>query len=140
MKRRHTLRHGYVFLISILVIGAIAMATMGSLLLISIGILRSGFALEQSTQASLLAHTCAERVLLSLWNDRAYPGNEQLPFSQGECDILRIGGSGNENRSLCIEGRTGSAVRRFEIILQRILPSIKVYSWQEVDDFSLCSY
>jgi len=140
MKRRLKFRNGYVFLISILVIGGIAMATMGSLLLISIGILRSGFALEQSTQAVAIAHACAERSLLSLWKDSAYFGNEQLVFPQGECDILRIGGSGNENRSLCVEGRTGSAVRRYEIILQRILPSIRVYSWQEVDDFSLCSY
>jgi hypothetical protein len=140
MKRRLKLRSGYVFLVSILVIGAIAMATMGSLLLISIGILRSGFALEQSTQAAALAHTCAERALFSLWQDSGYSGDEQLVFLQGECDTLRIGGSGNENRSLCVEGRTGDAVRRYEIILQRILPSIRVYSWQEVEYFSLCSY
>ena len=133
-------RDGYVFLISVLVIGAVAMATMGSILLISISIARSGFAFQQSTQASALAQTCAERALRSLWEDSSYVGIEQNVFTEGECDILRVGGSGNENRAVCAEGRRGDTVRRYEIIVQRLLPSIQITSWREVENFTTCSY
>ena len=140
MNPRLRSRPGYIFLISILMIGVVAMAAMTSLLLISIGIARSGLALQQSVQASALAHTCAERALLSLWKDSGYSGNEALVFAEGECDVLRTNGTGNENRSVCIEGRTGETVRRFEILIGRVLPSIQITSWREVDNFTACSY
>ncbi|MDD5751185.1 MAG: hypothetical protein PHS73_01540, partial [Candidatus Peribacteraceae bacterium] len=127
-------------LLSVLMIGVIAMATMSSILLISIGILRSGFAFQQSVQSIALAHTCAESALRSLWEQSDYTGNESVALPEGECDILRVGGAGNENRSVCVEGRAGDTVRRFEIILQRILPSIQITSWTEVEHFTACSY
>lgn len=131
--------HGYVFLLSVLVVGTMAVATLGSLLFIGLGLLRTSATVEQSEQAFALAHTCAERALRALWEDAGYRGNEQLTFPQGTCNILHVGGSGNENRSLCVEGRAGETRRRFEIILGRLLPSIQVYSWQEVENFSSCS-
>ena len=139
MKQAHS-RNGYVFLLSVLMIGVIAMATMSSILLISIGIMRSGFAFQQSAQAVALAQTCAERALRALWEQSGYAGNELVVLPEGECDILRTGGAGNENRSVCVEGRTGDTVRRFEILLRRILPSIQVTAWTEVEYFTACSY
>lgn len=134
------IRSGYIFLFSVIMMGAIALATLGSLLLIGIGSLKIGATVEQSEQARSLAQTCAERALRSLWEDTAYGGNEHLLLSEGECDILPTGGLGNENRSVCAEGRVGSTVRRFEILLKRVLPSIQTYSWREVEQFASCSY
>jgi len=121
-------------------IGAIALATLSSLLMIGIGSMQIGFTVRQSEQARSLAQTCAERGLRSLWEDTGYVGTEALNFDEGECDILRIGGSGNENRSLCAEGRVGPTVRRYEILLGRVLPSIEVSAWREVEQFTACSY
>ncbi len=133
-------RPGYIFLLSIIMIGAIALATLSSLLLIGIGSLQIGFTVRQSEQARSLAQTCAERALRALWDDTGYVGVEALNFDEGECDILRMGGSGNENRSVCAEGRVGATVRRYEILLSRVLPSVEVSAWREVDQFSACSY
>lgn len=133
-------RGGYVFLLSVIMVGAIAIATLSSLLMIGVGSMRIGFTVEQSEQARSLAHTCAERALRSLWEDTAYTGDEEWILEEGQCDILRIGGTGNENRSLCAEGRVGSTVRRYEILLGRILPSLQVSAWREVDQFTACSY
>lgn len=134
------IRNGYMFLFSIIIVGAIAVATLGSLLLIGVGSLQIGATVEQSEQAGSLAQTCAERALRSLWEESAYQGNEQVVLAEGECDILPIGGSGNENRSVCTEGRVGLTVRRYQILLKRILPSIQVYSWREVEQFTACAY
>ncbi|MDO8468651.1 MAG: hypothetical protein Q7S29_02730 [Candidatus Peribacter sp.] len=133
-------RGGYIFLLSIIMVGAVAVATLSSLLMIGVGSMQIGFTVRQSEQARSLAQTCAERALRSLWEDTAYAGTEELSFVEGQCDILRVGGSGNENRSVCAEGRVGSTVRRYEILLERVLPSIQVSAWREVDQFTACSY
>jgi len=133
-------RRGYIFLLSVIMIGAVAVATLSSLLLIGVGSMQIGYTVRQSEQARSLAQTCAERALRSLWEDTAYAGVEEFTFDEGQCDILQVGGSGNENRSICAEGRVGSTVRRYEILLERTLPSIQVSAWREVDQFSVCSY
>lgn len=133
-------RNGYIFLLSIIMVGAIAVATLSSLLMIGVGSMQIGFTVRQSEQARSLAQTCAERALRSLWEDTAYAGAEELSFNEGQCDILQIGGSGNGNRSVCAEGRVGPTVRRYEILLERVLPSIQVSAWREVDQFAACSY
>jgi hypothetical protein len=108
--------------------------------MIGVGSLQIGSTVEQSEQARSLSQTCAERALRSLWEDSEYSGGEELTFTEGECSILPVGGSGNENRSVCTEGRVGRTIRRFEILLQRILPSIQVSAWREVERFTACSY
>ncbi|MDD5041081.1 MAG: hypothetical protein PHX87_00155 [Candidatus Peribacteraceae bacterium] len=133
-------RPGYIFLLSVIMVGAIAVATLSSLLMIGVGSMQIGFTVRQSEQARSLSQTCVERALRSLWEDTAYAGNEEFTFDEGVCDILRIGGSGNENRSVCAEGRVGPTVRRYEILLDRVLPSIQVATWREVDQFTVCSY
>ncbi|MDD4287056.1 MAG: hypothetical protein PHO20_00505 [Candidatus Peribacteraceae bacterium] len=133
-------RCGYIFLLSIIMVGAVAVATLGSLLMIGVGSLQIGFTVRQSEQARLLAQTCAERALRALWEDTSYTGVEELTFDEGQCDILRVGGSGNDGRSVCAEGRVGPTVRRYEILLERILPSIRVSVWREVEQFAACSY
>lgn len=134
------IRGGYIFLFSIIMMGAIALAALGSLLLIGLGSLQIGATVEQSEQARSLAQTCAEHALRSLWKNTLYDGDEQILHEEGECDILQVGGGGNEDRSVCTEGRVGQTVRRYEILLKRILPSIQVYSWREVEQFSGCTY
>lgn len=135
-----TQRGGYTFLLSVLFIGAIATAVASTLLLLAWMEMRDSQVLERSQRAFLLAQDCADRGLLELFRDNAYVGGETLTTSDGGCSILLVGGSGNENRTLCTEGISGGAVRRLEIILQRILPSVQILSWQEVSHISLCSY
>gem|GEM_PF-1406419 len=120
--------------------GTVSVATLGSLLLVSMGIVKTGKTVQDSQQSFLLASSCAEHALQSLWNDPSYAGGEILPSERGECEILPIGGYGNENRSVCVEGRQDGVNRRLEILLQRILPSIQVQSWKEVESFTLCKW
>jgi hypothetical protein len=133
-------RDGYTFLLSILFVGAIATAVTGTMLLLGWLALRNSDTAERSAKAYELARTCAEVALEELFEDNAYLGNEELSLSQGLCYILPIGGTGNENRTVCTEGESGGTVRRLEIILDHILPSIEIIAWQEVEFFTSCSY
>jgi hypothetical protein len=135
-----TSRDGYVYLLTVLFIGIIAFSVVGTYLVLSISSLQNGITVEYAAQALLNASTCAERGLLSLQNDANYGGEESFTLSDGTCEILEPVGSGNNNRSLCTEGISGNSTRRIEIVISQLLPSMKVFSWREVADFSACSY
>ena len=84
------------------------------------------------------AQGCSEYALWQLRENPAYAGDQIVTIDTGTCEILPIGGIGNNNRLLCIEGRMGDTYRRIEIVVQEILPKTKIASWQEVSIFTLC--
>lgn len=134
------IRDGYVFLISVLAVGVIGSAVVGSLVLLGMASRRTAFALQQSSQAFGLAHACAERGLMHLKADAGYAGGDSVSFAEGTCDILLVGGYGNEHRTICAEGTAGNAVRRLEIVVSQVQPVTRIASWQEVEIFSFCEY
>jgi hypothetical protein len=133
-----TKRGGYILLISILAIGVIASAILSSLLLLGTSASHVSISIGQSSQALAAAQACAEYALLQLRTAPTYPGDELLDLNNGSCELLQIGGIGNNNRLLCLEGRSGDATRRLEIVVNQLLPETTITSWQEVTTFSLC--
>ncbi len=134
----HSSKPGYILLLSILIIGVVASAVVSSLLLLGTASNRASYSVQQSAQSLAFAQGCAEVALLQLFRSSTYGGNETLTFPEGNCAILPIGGSGNSHRFLCIEATSGDVVRRLEIIVQSVLPRIRIFSWQEVLSFSVC--
>lgn len=135
---RGTLRSGYVLLFSVIVIGAIASGIVASLLMLGTTASQVGIASEYGTKAFALAGGCAEYALQALRTSTNYAGNETKSYASGTCEILTIGGVGNNDRMICIEGTAGSVTRRLEIIVSQVLPKTRIDSWQEVSSFSLC--
>lgn len=131
-------RDGYIFLVSVLVIGVIASATATSLLLLGWAAEQNGQLVVESSRAFEYAQTCAERAIRSLKIDTGYGGDQVIDFEWGACEVHAVGGNGNTRRTLCIEGRSGDNVRRMEIYIERLFPSTIVTSWAEVSAFTLC--
>lgn len=131
-------RSGYIFLVSVLAIGAIASATTVSMLLLGWAAEQNGNLVVHAVRAQEHARTCAERALYALRNDQWYAGNETVVLEDGSCDILAIGGSGTEDRTLCTQGTSGNNVRRMEITIAETVPRLRISSWEEVSSFSLC--
>jgi hypothetical protein len=131
-------RPGYVFLVSVLVIGAIASTTAVSLVLLGLAAGQTGLAVSQSAQALGNANTCLERTLRSLRLDLSYAGGETFTLGTGTCTVRGIGGSGNAHRSICVEGQVRQTVRRLQADLDEVFPAVKVDSWREVEEFTLC--
>jgi hypothetical protein len=131
-------RPGYVFLISVLVVGVIASAVTVSLLLLGGAAERTAYSLQESVQAFENAQTCIERGLLALRADLNYAGGETVTLARGTCALRAIGGSGNLPRMLCAEGRSGLSVRRVEVKTIRIFPAVLVDTWHEVPSFTFC--
>lgn len=131
-------RPGFVFLLGILVIGIIVTEMAMSLILLGIAAEQSGQTIAQSAQSLAYAHACAERALLNLRQDLSYDGGETATFGHGTCVIRHTGGSGNANRAVCVEGRSGRSTRRVEISVRQVYPRVTIPAWREVSTFTLC--
>lgn len=131
-------RDGYVFLVSVLAVGAIATAVVATLLLAATSISRNRLTLEEAARALARSQTCVERALRMLRIDGAYSGNETLALASGSCTVRAVGGVGNTDRVVCVEGVSGSVTRRLEVDVERIYPTLRIRQWQEVSSFSLC--
>lgn len=131
-------RPGYVFLVTVLMIGAIASTTLLSLLLLGWAAEQNGYLTVQSQQGIEYMQTCAERAIRSLRLDPSYGGDERYSFGSNSCYIHVIGGAGNLNRILCIDSTSGSVTSRMEIVIGRLFPSVVINAWQQVTTFTQC--
>ena len=125
---------GYMLLLSVLVLGAVALAAAVSILLLGLGLERTSFALEQSNQAKALANACAEEALQQIRDSVPFEGAGSLALGQGNCSYAVTKLSG-QNRTIIASGTTGTTIRKVSIALDKITPSINITSWQEVADF-----
>lgn len=132
-------RSGYIFLLSVLVIGAVAAASASSLILLGISGQQSSLTVIQSYQAMEFAQSCADQAILALKSDLTYDGGVSVYYTEGSCSIRHMSGNGNRDRGICIEGRSGPSVRRLEVDVEQVLPTTLIRSWTEVSAFTgLC--
>jgi len=134
MATRRYGNRGYVMLLSVLVVGAVAIAVAVSLVLLGVDFSRSGFAIEQSSAAKGLANACAETALEQIRESPSFSGVATLALGDGTCTYTVIVGSG-QNRTVNASGTVGTVVRKVKITLDTITPKINITSWQEVADF-----
>jgi len=124
-------RPGYIFLLAVFFTGAIALAAVSSLLLLSWASEQSGVTFVQSSQALGLANTCAEYALRGLRRDPFYGGGDTLIFDQrGSCDILPIRRDGN-TYVICTEGESGQTLRRLHVRVRTLFPNPIIESYRE---------
>lgn len=132
-------RPGYVFLVSVLAVGAVVTLIVAVLLLLSSTIARSTISLEQSSRAIALADACIERTLSQLYADPGYTGDLTVNYTDGSCTVQTISGYGTYDRTVCVQGTSGSVTRQFEIAIASLYPSILIRSWVEVASLTACS-
>jgi len=122
---------GFIALITIFIILAIAL-----LLGLSYGLLaisETDMSLEkvQSSQAYFLANLCVEQALMKLKENISYSGNETINIDNGNCQILQIEGQW----IIKTQGNFQNDVRKMRISISQVNPKIIIDSWQEVADF-----
>lgn len=131
-------RDGYAFLVTVLVIGVMATATATSLMLLGWAAEQNGFLIERSGQAEEYAKACLERTFRTLRLNPAYAGDETIVFPKGSCVIHPVVGDGVNDRRVCVEGRSGNVVRRFQANIAQLFPAIRSSSFAEVTAFTSC--
>lgn len=125
---------GYITLVSVLVVGAVGVAIAISLILLGVGSSRTSFAVEQSNQSKALANACAEEALQQIKDSSSFTGSGNLALGQGTCSYT-VTSQGQQNRTVTASGIVGTITRKAKIIINKIIPTIVITSWQEVDNF-----
>ena len=125
---------GYITLISVLIVGAVAIAITTSMLLLGLGSSRTSFALEHGYQAKALANLCVEEALQQMRDFTPFSGTNNLSAGQGICTYT-VTNTGGQNRLITAQGTVGTIVRKISINVNTINPKINGVSWQGVADF-----
>ena len=127
---------GYITLVSVLVVGAVGIAITTSLLLLGVGSSQTSYAYQQSNQAKFLANACAEEALQQIRDSTLFAGSNSLTLGQGTCTytVINTTPTGQE-RTITASGTVGTIIRKVVIFINKINPTMKVTSWQEVAGF-----
>jgi hypothetical protein len=129
--RPRDLSGGYITLLGVLIVGAVATTMTVSLLLFGVDATKSALLEQQRVQATALAHTCVEVALGGVRVNPHMTGNGSVALGQGSCtySVLNTGGQG---RAIATEATVGTIVRKVQVTVSAINPRIIITSWQEV--------
>jgi hypothetical protein len=120
---------GYVALLAVLIVGAVATAIGVTLLIIGVDSQRSASVITRSIQARSLASTCAEQALQVIHDDTNYTGSGNLILAGGTCSYT-VTNTGGATRSIALTGTMDTVLRRATVTIT-IGSSITVNSWSE---------
>lgn len=122
---------GYVALLSVLILGAIATSVALALLMTGTDSQRSSLVEQQSKQAQGLAVACAEEALQIIHDTTSFTGTNNLILSTGTC-IYTVTNNGGASRTIVATGTAGNVVKKLQVYVTIGASSISVTSWQEV--------
>lgn len=123
---------GFITLLSVMVLGTIAVAVAISLLVLGADAARTSLVFEQSGGARALADACAEEGLQLLRGNLSFAGNGSLALASGTCSY-GVTGAG-QNHTVNASGTLGVAIQKVQIIIDKVTPAIHIASWQDVAD------
>lgn len=126
---------GFVTLVSVIIVGFVALSVAVGVLLIGIGADQATSNLERAAIARGYAEACAEEALYELKLDNTYAAGAVINFTYGSCTVASITGTGNTNRVVQVTGTVGAVVKKIEIDIAQLDPNLTLNSWQELADF-----
>jgi hypothetical protein len=122
---------GYVALITVLIVGAVALAIGISMLGIGSDLQRTELLEQESHEARNLAGACAQEAVQTIHDNIAYAGTTNLSLGQGNCSYTVTVVTGT-TRTVTVTGTVGNVVRKVQGSVTIGSSSISVTSWQEV--------
>lgn len=127
-------RPGFISLIGVLLIGAVALAVSVTLLLLGLNDSRSSLAYQQSEQSAAFADACLEEALQQIRSSASFVGSNSLAFTNGSCTYT-VTSQGGQSRTLISTGISSTSTRRVSATLNQLSPTMNITSWQEVASF-----
>lgn len=122
---------GYVALLSVLILGAIATAVGVALLITGVDAQRETLVTQHSVQARSLADACAEEALLQLHDNAAFSGSNNFTLANNTCTYT-VASTGVSSRTITTTATVGNVVRKVLVYVTMSSSSISITSWQEV--------
>ena len=122
---------GYVALLTVLIVGAVATAVGLALLTTGTDAQRATLVQQRSKQARSLAVACTHEALQQVHDNIAFTGTNSLSLGQGSC-IYVVTVTAPTTRSIAVSGTVGNVVKKIQVYVTIGTSSISITSWQEV--------
>jgi hypothetical protein len=122
---------GYIALLSVLIVGAAAMAIAVTLLVTGSDAQRTNLVIQQSIQARQLAHGCVDEALQKIHDASSYTGSGTVTMDTGSCSYT-VTNTGGSSRTITTNSTIGNVVRKVTTYVTIGASSISITSWQEV--------
>jgi len=122
---------GYIALITVLVVCAVATAVSLVLLVNGNDLQRAGQIDNYATQARGLANACAEEALQQMHDSTSFTGTNSLTLGNGTCTYT-VTSTGTSTRTITTSGTVQTVVRKVQVYATIGSSNISVTSWQEV--------
>lgn len=122
---------GYVALLTVLIVGAVAVAAALVLVATSADSQRTALIAQQSKQARSLAVACGEEGLQAIRENIYYTGTASLTLGQGTCNYT-IASTAISTRTITVVATVNNTSRKIQINVTIGTSNISITSWQDV--------
>ncbi len=126
-------RRGYIALVSVMLLVAVAGAIMVSIIASGISASNTDFSIQQSGSARSMASSCAEEGLQKILESGTTSASGNLILASGTCSYLIFVNSGHT--TINATGTLGTVVSKIKVVVASTTPSVTLSSWEEVPDF-----
>ncbi len=124
---------GYIVLLTVLIVGAVAASIASSLLFLGTDASRQANVKDRSAQAMAMADACAEEALEKIRAAGTFTGIGSIIFDNGSCSY-NVVNTGGTNRQVTASSTVETVIRKVKITLDKVKP-LNVTLWQEAIDF-----
>ena len=121
--------NGYILLISVVILGAIATAIAVALLFLGSGDSKNAISHQQSEQAKSAVNACMEEALEQIRESTVFTGTNSIVINNGVCTYT-VTNTGGQNRTITASSTVSGVTRRATVSVTAINPKI-IASWQE---------
>lgn len=122
---------GYVALLTVLIMGAVATSVAVTLLTTGTDSQRTALVELQSRQARMAAVACAEEALQIMHDTTSFTGTNNLNLSPSSCTYT-VTNTGGGSRTIIATGTSGNVVKKVQVYATIGASSISINSWQEI--------
>lgn len=133
MKKTNT--QGYIALTTALILSVVFLSVGIGVSMLAVSGGQNSLSMYSAKKAEIIAESCVEYALFQLQQSLEYVGNETVNIGGETCDILTIGGIGNNNRVIKTESTVSDYVRHIEVEVAEIFPEIEISSFKTVVNF-----
>ena len=122
---------GQALITSVIVVGIIALLVASSLMILSLGSLRSTISAQKNSEAVALNNACAEEGLFRIKQNPSYVGSDQVILSGNSCSFT-VANDGSQ-KLVTISSIIGKITKKAEVRLTVTQQGIiTIVSWQDV--------
>jgi len=129
---KNTAHPGATLLITVLIVGAVALVVSISIAMRSMGDLDMAVRTTQLYKTLALAEGCLEQVLLNLWGDKSFATEEEtLELGTGTCRAQVQGVEGDENRrEVVVQATVGRFARSIRAVIDTSGHRLEMIEWE----------